>query len=240
MMTNNGIIGADVRNTQTPKSIQSLCTELSHAGQLYLERIRLAIDEAAPRPGILVYVSVKKLAIPLNGLDAVVFSAIDACTLLQVAQGYHSLTTAAAASFVEFVAESFPFPLSQIRTPAERPFYNSTSPPSHGDFSVLIGNQGYIHSPISDSSRDALYSTMSKLLFSGISEGSLVPASSHELQRELGRFLLFHNNYRSLPWLGGKTPLQKLRTFEGFSRFHLFSPNEGFEERSWSWGGSSR
>lgn len=221
-MTNNEILDVDVRSTQTPKGIQSLCTKLSHTGQLYLQRITLAIDEVAPRPGTLVYITARKLAIPLNGLDAVVFSAIDACTLLQVAQAYHSLTTAAV-SFVEFVAKSFPFAFSQIRTPAERPFDNSTNPPSHRDFSALVGKRGYEHSLITDPSRDALFSITSKLLFGGISEGSLAHASAHELQKELSQFLFFHNNYRSIPWFGGKTPFQKLKTFQAFSKIYSFS-----------------
>lgn len=237
MMTNNEILDADVRSTRTPKGIQSLCTELSHTGQLYLQRITLAINEVAPRPGTLVYFTARKLAIQLNGLDVVVYSAIDACTLLQVAQAYHSLTTAAAVSFVDFVAETFLFDLSQIRTPAERPFHNSTNPPCNRDFSVLIEKRGYIHSPITDPSQDALYATSSKLLFGGISEGALVHVSAQELQRELARFLFFHNNFRYVACLGGKTPLQKLRTFEGFDGIHSFSPCGGFEEGRWSWGG---
>ncbi len=232
MTTNNGMISADVRIPQTPNGNQNFCTELTSAGQPYLERIALAVDEVAPRPGILAYVMVRKLAIPLNGLDAVVFSAIDACTLLQVAQAYHSLTTAAALSFVDFVAESFPFPLSQIRTPAERPFANSTNPPCDRDFSVLAGERGYIHTCITKPSRDSLFLAISKLQFGEISEVGLVQVSAQKLQGELARFLFFHNNYRSILWLGGKTPIQKLRTFEGFDAIHSFSPYEGLEKGS--------
>lgn len=209
--------------------LRSLCTELTFTGRLYLERIAGAIDEVAPKPGLLVYVTARKLAIPLNGLDPVLFSAIDATTHLQVAQAYLSLTTAAAVSFLEFVAKSFPFPISQIRTPAQRPFDHSSGLLSSRDFSVLIGRQGYIHSLINDPSRDALFSITSRLQFGGIAEGSLVYISPRELQRELGQFLFFHNNYRSIPWLEGKTPVQKLKMFGGYSGVHTFSPHEECE-----------
>jgi hypothetical protein len=167
----------------------------------------------------------------MYGLDTVLFSAIDVSTHLQVAQAYHSLTTASAVSFVEFVAGSFPFPVSQIRTSTERPFSCGLRQASQRDFSVLIGRQGYIHSPIVDASRDALLSITSKLLFGGVSDGLFMHASAHDLQRELGQFLFFHNNYRSIPWLGGKSPIQRLKMFDGFNSLHVFSVFDELEEK---------
>jgi hypothetical protein len=83
-----------------------------------------------------------------------------------------------------------------------------------------------MHSIIPGKSEDALFSITSRLAFGAMSEGSIVPGSAQELQRELGQFLFFHNNYRSIPWLDGNTPLQKLKTFEGFAALHTFSSNE--------------
>jgi hypothetical protein len=211
-----------------PLDVEPLPRDLTHSGHKYLERIALSIDEVAPKPGLLVYVAATKLALPLNGLDFVLFSAIDVSTHLQVAQAYHSLTTASAVTFVDFVAECFPFPISQIRTLAERPFYNGTEQASQRDFSVLIGRKGYIHSPVMEASRDALFSLSSKLHFKGLAGGFVAHTSSHDLQREIGQFLFFHNNYRTIPWLDGKTPLQRLRAFEGYRHVHSLNV---FEEQ---------
>ncbi len=204
--------------------------DLSHHGLRCLEKLSLAIDEVAPRPGLLVYVAATKLALPSNGLDPVLFSAIDVCTHLQAAQAYHSLTTASAVSFVEFAAARFPFPVSQIRTLLERPFHTEENQASHRDFSVLVGRKGYIHFPIADPERDAIYSVTSKLHFNALVVGNVVAASSFDLQREVGQFLFFHNNYRTIPWLGGKTPLQRLRSFERFRNVHSFSAAEECEQ----------
>lgn len=213
-----------VLNGGDDSGLQALCAGLSHTGKIYLDKIAAAINEVAPDPGLLVYVTARKLSIPLNGLDPVLFSAIDATTHLQVAQAYLSLTTAAAWSFIEFAAKSLPFPIIQIRTPVQRPFARLAEPLSTRDFSGLIGRLGCVHSLITDPQGDALLSVTSRLRFGGIEEGSLVCASSLELQRELGQFLFFHNNYRSIPWLEGKTPLQKLKTFERYGSLHSFSP----------------
>ncbi len=211
---------------QVPLALQSLCSELSHSGQLYLGKIATLIDEIAPRPGSLLYVYAKKLAIRVNGMEPVIFSAIDVTTHLQVAQVFLSLTTGAAISFVDFVSQSFPFVISQIRTSDEVPFHHAAGDQSHRDFSALLGERGVVHSIIPNKSEDALFSITSRLAFGAMSEGSIVSGSEQELQRELGHFLFFHNNYRSIPWLNGNTPLHKLKTFEGFAGIYTFSSNE--------------
>jgi hypothetical protein len=71
---------------------------------------------------------------------------------------------------------------------------------------------------------DVLFSLLTKLTFGGAPEQSFVPSSKDDLHAELARFLFFHNNYRSLPWLGGKTPLQKLNTYRRFAEVHSFDP----------------
>ena len=223
MALHSSIMEQESWRSISPVGMKSLTGDLRLAGKAQLGAVARAIEEAAPRPGLLVYVTTKKLAMPMNGLDAVIFSAIDANTHLQVAQLYHALTIGSAISFVEFAAESFPFPISQIRTTAERPFHNGGQQSTPRDFSVMIGRRGYIHSPAADCSRDALFSIASKLLYSVVSGECAMHASSNDLQRELAQFIFFHNNYRSLPWFKGKTPLQKLKAIEGFSHVHVFS-----------------
>jgi hypothetical protein len=222
----NGMMKRSYEDGQVPVAFQSLCSELSRSGQLYLQQISAILNELAPRPGVLVYVYSRKLAVRLDGLEPIVFSAIDASTQLQVAQVHLAMTTAAALSFVDFAVRSFPFPIQQMRTRREVPFHNSASSKSRHDFAALMAQRDIIHSLTSDVPPDALASISSKLLFGGMAEGYTLRGSERELQHQLAQFLFFHNNHRSIPWLDGQSPLQKLKTFEGFPRIHSFNPHE--------------
>jgi hypothetical protein len=199
-----------------PVAFKDFCRELSHAGQLYFHRIASAIDLVAPSPGRVVYVHTRKLSMILSSLQPVIFSAIDATTHLQVAQAHFVLTSAAALAFVDFVAESFPFRITEIRTGKETPFHTSDDNRPQRDFPTLLGGRGYVHSYVGGDSGDSLFSITSKMVFGELWEGVVFPASSDELQRVLAQYLLFHNHFRCVPWLEGKTPMQKLRTFEPF------------------------
>ncbi len=210
---------------------ESLCMELGRGGQRHLERIRSLIEQIAPAPGRIVYFHTTKLPMQLSGLRPVIFSARDATTHVQVAEVNFAMTSAAALSFVGFVAQRVPFLISEIRTRREMPFHNPDDHRPHRDFATLVGQQGYIHSFVESHSSDALFSITSKLLFSGLSAGLVFPASAYELQKDLARFLFFHNNFRFVPWLEGRTPIQRLRTFKRFQGIHSFNPLEEIEER---------
>jgi len=225
MPHHHGIARSSPADPLFPKGFEVLCKDLSRSGKIHLQRIASTLDEIAPTPGLIVCLYARPLTFRLNGLEPVIFSAIDCSTQLQVAEAYHSLTTAAALLFIDFVAQTFPFPISQVRTTAERPFHNPAGPDFHRDFSALVAERGLIHTLVSDPSRDALTSITSKLVFGGISEGTSLHLSTQGLQAQLDHFLLFHNNHRSVPWLDGKTPVQKLRTFEGFSKLRSFNPS---------------
>jgi hypothetical protein len=213
----------------SPVVVESLCMELSRTGQVQLQRIASAIDQDAPSPGRLVYLHKTILAIRLSGLQPVIFSAIDANTQMQVAQANFAMTSAAALSFVDFVAHSFPFPISEIRTSKERPFHIPNDHRPHRDFVTSVGEQGFLHSFVESHSSDPLFSITSKIVFKGSFAGLAVPMSCNELQRALSQFLFFHNNFRFVPWLEGKTPIQKLRTFECFKDIHSFNPSDELE-----------
>ena len=214
-----------------PLVFESRCLGLSRTGQAHPQRIVSVIEQVAPSPGQIVYLHTTKLAMRLGGLQPVIFSAIDAATHLQVAQANFAMTSAAALLFVDFVAHSFPFPISEIRTRKELPFHNPKDNRPHRDFPTLIGDRGYAHSFLETHSSDALFSITSKMLFGGLSEGQAFPASAYELQRALAQFLTFHNNFRFVPWLQGKTPMQKLKTFKSFQRIHSFSLPDEVEEK---------
>jgi hypothetical protein len=216
---------------QIPVAVQSLCSELSRTGQKYVRQISACIDEIAPGPGSLVYVHVNNLGVKLDGLQPAVFSAIDACTNLQVAQIHLASTVGGVLSFVDFLAGCFPFSIKQIKTVRESPFCGLTGRGDRHDFSAIVAQRGILHSFVSDQSRDALYLITSRLLFSKMTEGMNGPASEQEHYRALAQFLLYHNNYRSIPWLDGNTPLQKLKSFAPFAYYHSFCPVEDLESQ---------
>jgi hypothetical protein len=211
-------------NRGMPLRLEGLCEELNRSAQMQLERVLAAIASFAPRPGVLMHVRTHKLAVRMDGFEPVVFSAIDASTLLQVAQVYLMSTTAAALSFVEFMNQSFPFSVTHIKTTDEKPFVNASGPEPHRDFSSIVEHMGLTHSVISAPSHDTLFMLTSKLTFGGISEGLIANTTEAEMQKELAHFLFFHNNYRSVPWLGGKTPVQKLGTFSEIAPLDAFDP----------------
>ncbi|MCX6135599.1 MAG: hypothetical protein NTU47_17465 [Ignavibacteriales bacterium] len=215
-----------IRSLDAPLAVrlEGLCRELTQTGEVQMQNIVSTLDEVAPKPGHLVFLRAKDLSMNVNGLQPVVFSAVDACTFLQVAQVYLAPTTAAAASFFDHALETFPFVVSHVRSRNQRPFYHAAGDRSYHEFSEIIEEKGCSHSIITKVSQDPLYGIADKFMFGGIVEGSIVGASEGELHRDLVHFLFFHNNCRSIPWLGGRTPLQKLAAFEGFAGWRSFDP----------------
>ena len=226
MTADSGFSERQFADGQIPVAVQSLCSELSRTGQLYVRQISAFINEIAPGPGSLVYVHVNNLGVQLDGLEPAVFSAIDACTNLQVAQIHLASTVAGALSFVDFVVQCFPFSIRQIRTLPESPFRSIAGKQDRHDLSAILAQRGILHTFVADKSRDALYSITSRLLFSKMTEGMNGPASEREHYRALTQFLFYHNNYRSILWLDGNTPLQKLKSFDGYLALHSFCPLE--------------
>jgi hypothetical protein len=211
----------DMKN---PVGLDGICDELDRTGQHHLDQIAAALESLAPRPGALVFAETRTLAIQLNGLEAALFTALDATTFLQVAQVYVTMTTASAVSFIDFVSSSVPFKIERIATRDERPFRNGSAGAAQRHFSEIMKDKGYLHAPVSTAAEDALFSLAQKSMFGGISEGAVIGASEGELQRELNHFIFFHNNYRSVPWIRGLTPLQKLGEFKEFTWMHSFDP----------------
>jgi hypothetical protein len=80
------------------------------------------------------------------------------------------------------------------------------------------------HSVMNRSQQDELYSHLSKFTFAKMAAGSLTKISSDDLMEGLSSYLLIHNNYRELPSLQGRTPLQKLHSFDRFKQLYSFDP----------------
>jgi hypothetical protein len=224
MTVNNGNPTGHRLDGQTPTAAQSLCSELSRTGQLYLQQISALIVELAPKPGSLIYVHANRLSVKIDGLEPIVFSAIDACTDLQVAQIHLASTVAATLSFVDLIVKCFPFSVQHIKTDRDFPIRKIEGRQARLDFRAMVARQGILHSFVTEGTGDALYALTSRLLFSKMTEGDMGGVSEHEHYRSLTQFLMYHNNYRSIPWLDGNTPLQKLKSFEGYASLHSFCP----------------
>jgi hypothetical protein len=209
-------------DAQLPVGLESLCAKLAYSGFVQLHAIAVALDANAPSPGSLVFVQARRMGTQVDGMQPVLFAAIDACTHLQAMQGYLVMTTAAAASFTDYLRQAFPFGISEIRTREEAPFGHKPEIRSHGNYTTFLRKRGIAHSFVTDPAADVLATLPSRMMFGGILEGSIVNVSMKELQRDLGHFLFYHNNYRPVPWFAGQTPLQKLRSFKEFAGIHSF------------------
>ncbi|MEX0736186.1 MAG: hypothetical protein WD182_02010, partial [Bacteroidota bacterium] len=142
----------------------------------------------------------------------------------QVARLYLTTTVGSSVEFLDFLSRKFPFPISEIRTSGNSPFTNSTKLQANHPFTSTAAAQGILHSVVPDPREDDLLSILSKLTFGGFFEGSIDYSAEQRLMRELINFLFFHNNHRSLPSLGGISPIQKLKLFQGFGHLHVFDP----------------
>jgi hypothetical protein len=192
---------------------------------------RSIADLVAPTPGFLVYVEATRLSGQINEIEPQVFTAIDANTHLQVARLYLTPSFASAVDFVEFALSRFPFPVLQIRTADQAPFYETSSLLSSQRFSQFLQAHMVYHSVMSRPSQDELYPHLSKFSFASMAAGSLNKISSDELMEGLSSYLLIHNNYRELPALRGRTPLQKLHTYDRFKQLYSFDPFAFISER---------
>lgn len=202
----------------------NLWTELHRVGVRYMNSLAMMIETAAPRPGRLVFVDTKELSFRLNEFNPVVFSAIDVSTHLQVARLYLTSTAGSSVDFLDFISRKFPFPILEIRTSGKSPFTTSTTLQANHLFTSTAAKGGIMHSVSPNPQDDELLSIFTKLTFGGYFEGSIDYSAEQRLVRELINFLFFHNNHRSLPSLGGISPIQKLKLFEGYGHLHVFDP----------------
>jgi hypothetical protein len=202
----------------------ALPSALNGAGLVRGKRLTLAVDAIAPEPGSLVFLLAERLACGNDELNPTVFTAIDACTSLEVARIYMTWTFASAVDFLLFAAELFPFQIRRVRTLASGPFYRPTIPEGNHEFARIAQERGISHSLITDAAEDELYQAASKFAFHGMFDGRMDRESELRILKALADFLFFHNNQRSLPSLGGKTPVQKLHSFAGYDRLRYFDP----------------
>jgi hypothetical protein len=190
-----------------------------------------AIQEIAPVPGTLVYVEAKRPSFNWNGWQPILFSAIDVCTHLQIARIYLTPTQASAVDFLRFTVQQYPFAVRQVRTIADPVFTNQTSLQSRHPFTTEAREFDIRHTIVLDQLHHPILRVLIKYLFGGTLEGTLGGSSEEQVMTALVNFLFFNNNYRSLPTLGGLTPLQKLNQFEGYEKITGFDPYRPIQRR---------
>lgn len=223
-------IPGDSSYLSSPLAIDTFFARLSRTARVHVQQIAATIEQIAPTPGRVVFLHKTVLERRVNGLQPVVFSAIDATTFLQVAQVNLAMTSAAALTFVESASRSFPFPLSEIRSQKEYPFDNHLRRGQNRALSTLLGERGVVQTFVKNPQTDVLFSITARLLFEPLDECPSCLQPSLGLHDSLKRFLAFHNNFRFIPWLEGRTPIQKLRTFRSFQGVQSFDPTEQSEQ----------
>jgi hypothetical protein len=205
---------------------------LQSAGMAQMADLALTQHQVAPKPGSLVYVDAQPLPIRMKDFNLVVFSAIDLCTMLQIGRLYLTSTVASSVDFLQFMIEKYPFLIEEIRTPADGLFMNSSTPQPNHHFTALARQHGIFHSMTFQPNEDRLLNVMGKYFFTTGNESQSEQPSESKLLNDLINFLFFHNNHRSIPLLGGKTPFQKLTSFESFDHLVWFDPYEAITPRT--------
>ena len=203
---------------------QKVWSELTQTEMTKMSRVGSVLGRLAPKPGSLVYLTSGKVSLRANGSEAVVFSAFDASTHLQVARVYLTESFASAVDFVDFIRQKFPFSISRIRTMSDSPFLLDPLRPKGQRFTAHLEAQGVVHSMLDDLSRDDLFSVFIQLAFTHSSDGPLQFNNNQELMREFITYLFYHNNCRTFPSLKGWTPIQKLSSYDGFEDIESFDP----------------
>lgn len=197
------------------------------AGTRYLKEIKRDIMSFAPEPGKLVLVHALQVKRSSSTFDSVILSAMDVNTHLQVGRMYFVSSLAATIDFLYFLKRVFPFPIEEIRTDHHHLFTSENTRQMEHRFALAAHRVGIKHSirDIHDTSVESL------LRWYFFQDGRLeIPETSIDEQAlpgELNKFLSYHNHHRSLPTIGGKTPVEKLRTQKSYADFGTFEPQTG-------------
>lgn len=147
---------------------------------------------------------------------------MDACTHLQLARFYFVSSLAATMDFLEFAVKTFPFPITELRTDHTRLSSSDTARQVEHRFTLAAHRIGIRHS-IRDLQGDTVESNLRQYFY----EAALARGTQEDDEAILAgvqQYLSFHNNHRSLPTLDGKTPVDKLRSFEAHRRIENFNP----------------
>jgi hypothetical protein len=202
----------------------SFWRELEMIGTLRMNDLTEKIRLTAPLPGKLLYVTAKKLPFELDGMEPVMLSSLDVCTHLQIVRVYLTTSVASAAEFLDFVAERYPFPIDEVRTHPNWLFSDPAVVQARHRFTLYAARKRMNHTLLLDAADDPIFPIVKNFFFGGMFHRTILPFSQERLLGEVTNFLFFHNNHRSLPTLGGKTPIQVLQSFPEYQHIRLFDP----------------
>ncbi|MEX1138532.1 MAG: hypothetical protein WEB33_10235 [Bacteroidota bacterium] len=193
-----------------------------------MKEIKHDIVSRAPEPGKLVLIHALEISRPASTFNSVVLSAMDVNTHLQLGRMYFVSSLAATIDFLHFLAKVFPFPIEEIRTDDHPLFASESNRQLEHRFTLAAHQVGIKHS-IRDVHDTSVESLLRWYFFhDGRNELSGTSADEKTLPAELEKFLFFHNHHRSLPTIGGKTPIEELRRHKAYKDFGTFNPqNDG-------------
>lgn len=188
-----------------------------------IEKIIELIEQTAPRPGRLVYLTARQLPFLVHGLPPLLLISFDVCTHLQLARVYLTPTTASAIDFLSYIGNEYPFSIEEIRTLAVPPFCASSEAPYDSRFSMHAKRHGIAHSVLQTKRDDIVFYFLNPMIYQG-EVNCADPVDEDQILHSIQRALFFHNNQRVLPTLRGRTPLQRLHMFDGFGHIVVFNP----------------
>lgn len=191
------------------------------AGAQHLKDIKRDLLSLAPEPGSLVLVHAQRIPRLSSTFDSVILSAMDVRTHLQTGRMYFVSSMAATIDFLDHVVRTFPFPIHEIRTDDHGLFSAEDRQMEHR-FTLAAHKVGIRHS-IGNALETGVESLLRWYFFrDGRHEFDNSDPDGGTLPDELGEFLRFHNRLRRLPTLGGKTPLEALRSSRGANVARVF------------------
>jgi hypothetical protein len=154
---------------------------------------------------------------------------MDVCTHLQLARFYFVSSLAATIDFFEFIVRAFPFPVTELRADHSRLLTSENARQFEHRFTLAAHRIGIRHT-VKDLQGDDVESRLQRYFFETGAGTRGTQEDDEALLADLGQFLYFHNNHRSLPTLGGKTPVDTLRSFHSHHDLKVFDPAQ--ESRS--------
>lgn len=210
------------QNEMPRPSNRGLRNTVNNARYDTLKHIQSELHRIAPSPGALVLVNTQTIPRPHSTFDSLILSAMDACTHLQLARFYFVSSLAATIDFLEFAVNTFPFPITELRTDHTRLFSSDTARQVEHRFTLAAHRIGIRHS-IRDLQGDTVESNLRQYFFeAALNRGT--QEDDEAILADVQKYLFFHNNHRSLPTLEGKTPVDKLRSFGTHRRMKTFDP----------------
>ena len=182
-----------------------------------------------PRPGGLLQLDVKWVPYLVEGRQLYQFTAIDCCTRLRLVSLAEEMTIATAKAFAQFVLSTFPFPVRCVQTDNDSIFthWYTAGPKTPLDrpvrahpFTLMVEHFGARHrlipprTPRLNGRVERSHQTDDQEFYD-----LRRYATRAELQRAFTRWLWHYNHARvhTGAGMGGRTPLQVLRSFEEFT-----------------------